>query len=176
MRSLALIAFLLPSLAFAAGSSTDTAPTPSETTTVCEEGLIFDLATQTCMTPEESTNEDSAMMETIRELAHFGRYADAKRVLDLMPNQEDDLVLTYLGFVTRKMGDVEAGMAFYAQALTINPDNLLVRSYQGQAHVEAGEMELAQAQLSEIRARGGRQTWPELSLRLAIQNGGTFSY
>ena len=39
-----------------------------------------------------------------------------------------------------------------------------------------GEMELAQAQLSEIRARGGRQTWPELSLRLAIQNGGTFSY
>ena len=61
---------MFPAVAFAAGG-TDTAPTPSETTTVCEEGLIFDLATQTCMTPEESTNEDSAMMETIRELAHL---------------------------------------------------------------------------------------------------------
>ena len=54
MRSVALLACMLPAVAFAAlEAGIDTAPTPSETTTVCEEGLIFDLATQTCMTPRK---------------------------------------------------------------------------------------------------------------------------
>ena len=175
MRLSLLIACLLPTLGFAAGSET-APPKPSETTTVCEEGLVFDLATETCLPPEESTNEDSAMMDAVRELAYAGRYADAKRVLESMPDQDDDLVLTYYGFVTRKSGDVSGGMAFYERALAINPDNLLARSYQGQAHVEAGEMILARAQLSEIRARGGRQTWAEVSLRLAIESGRTYNY
>jgi len=165
-----------PLAALAAGSGSTDAPKPSPTTTQCAEGLVFDLATQSCMTPQESTNDDSAMMDAVRELAHFGRLADAKAILDAMPDQSDDLVLTYQGFVTRKLGDVPAGMAYYAQALAQNPDNLLARSYQGQAHVEAGAFDLAQAQLSEIRARGGRQTWAEVSLRLAINSGRTYLY
>ena len=36
--------------------------------------------------------------------------------------------------------------------------------------------ELAYAQLTEIRSRGGRGTWAEISLRMALQNGQGYSY
>ncbi len=176
MRLAILALTLAPGLAFAAGSDSFDAPTPSETVTQCTEGLVFDLATQTCMTPEESTNDDSAMMDDIRSLSHAGRYADALAVLALMPDQTDPMVLTYYGFATRKAGDLNAGMASYAQALAVDSQNLLARSYRGQAFVEQGEIDLAQADLTEIRMRGGRGTWAEQSLAAAIATGVTYSH
>ena len=86
------------------------------------------------------------------------------------------MVHTYRGFTARKMGDMDAAMRAYGRALDINPDNILVRSYMGQAFVETGQYELAQAQLTQIRTRGGRGTWAEISLRLAIQSGTTYNY
>lgn len=165
-----------PLSAFAAGSSTATPPTPSETTTTCAEGLVFDLATQTCLPPEQSTNDSNAMYEIMRELAYDGRYADAKAVLDLLDDQSDVAVLTYQGFLARKMGDVDAGMAFYAAALTTDPTWHAARSYRGQAYVEQGDLVAARADLAEIRRLGGRGTWPEISLRMAIENGRGFRY
>lgn len=176
MRLVLATLILAPSLAAAAGSSSSDAPKPTQTTDVCEDGLVWDLATETCLTPEESTNEDSAMMDAVRELAHDGRYADALNVLDSLDDNTTDLALTYYGFAYRKSGNTDLGMAFYQQALAVNPDNILARSYMGQAHVEAGEFELASAQLSEIRKRGGRGTWAEFSLRQAIGSGVTYSY
>jgi len=164
-----------PIALFAAGSETDTPPTPTETTETCEDGLIFDLATETCMTPDESTNDDSAMMDAVRELAYDGRYADARTVLDQL-DPTDSRVMTYYGFTARKMGDLDAGMAYYQAALAIDPNNNLARSYMGQGMVEMGDLIGAQAQLSEIRARDGRQTWPEIALRLAIETGAGPAY
>ena len=176
MRMTILALALTPMTAFAAGSGSSEAPAPTETLTQCTAGLVFDLATQTCMTPEASTNDDSARMDDIRALSHDGRYGDALAVLATMPDQNDPMVLTYYGFATRKAGDVDAGMAFYAQALSIDPDNLLARSYMGQAHVEAGAMFMASLQLHEINARGGAGTWAQVSLANAIASGRTFSY
>ena len=166
---------LTPAVAFAAGSESSTPPTPTETTESCADGLAFDLATQTCMTAASSTNDDNAMMDAVRELSYDGRYADAREVLDLL-DPADSMVQTYYGFTARKMGDVEAGMAFYAAALAIDPDNNLARSYMGQGMVEMGDLIGAQTQLSEIRARDGRQTWPEIALRMAIDSGTGPSY
>jgi hypothetical protein len=42
--------------------------------------------------------------------------------------------------------------------------------------VELGQTEAARAQLGEIRARGGRQTWPEIALRNALRSGVGYSY
>lgn len=166
---------LAPLGAFAAGSGQDTPPPQTPTTTQCSDGLVFDLATQTCMTPDQSTNDDNAMLDAVRELAHYGRYADARTVLDHM-DPADTMVQTYYGFTARKLGDVAGGMAYYQTALAIDPDNLLARSYMGQGLAELGDMAGAQAQLSEIRARDGRQTWAEVSLRLAIETGTGPSY
>ena len=93
-----------------------------------------------------------------------------------MSDQADDRVLTYRGFIARKSGDFAAAEAFYAAALAQNPDNLLARSYRGQGLAEIGDLVAARAELTEIRKRDGRGTWPELALRLAIENGRGFSY
>jgi Tfp pilus assembly protein PilF len=86
------------------------------------------------------------------------------------------MVQTYYGFTARKLGDFDAGMAYYTAALVIDPDNILARSYMGQGMVERGDLVGARMQLSEIRARDGRQTWPEIALRMAIERGVGQSY
>ena len=176
MRFAACAIALLPTMAFAVGSGSDEAPKPSETVENCDEGLVFDIATQTCMTAEESTNDDTAMMNDVRSLSHAGRHDDALAILALMPDQADDLVLTYLGFNHRKAGNIELGMAFYQQALAVNPDNILARSYMGQALAERDNMYAAMTQLSEIQQRGGRGTWAERALLTAISTGKGYSY
>jgi cytochrome c-type biogenesis protein CcmH/NrfG len=67
-------------------------------------------------------------------------------------------------------------MAYYALALTLNPDNMLVRSYMGQALVEQGDIAAAARQLDEIRMRGGTGTWAEISLAHAVGTGQSLNY
>lgn len=176
MRLTTLTLALFPAAAFAAGSETDSTPTPSETTTVCTDGKVFDLATETCMDAADSTNDDSARMNDVRELAYEGFYEAALSVLDTLDNPDDTMALTYYGFTHRKAGRVDLGMSYYEAALVADPDNVLARSYMGQGYVEAGLMTQAQAQLIEIRMRGGRGTWAEASLQQAIQTGTGYSY
>lgn len=177
MRALLLsAAFLAPTLAFAAGGGSATPPTQTNTTKVCQNGMVWDEKTEACVAPQESQLDDDTLYKAVREFAYVGQYQEALDALDAMAKQQDDRVLTYRGFAHRKQGDWELGMDFYAQALAINPDNLLARSYMGQAFVEDGQIALAQAQLTEIRTRGGRGTWAEFSLRQALESGRGYSY
>ena len=176
MRLITFTLAFFPMAALAAGGGDTTAPKPSETTETCADGMIWDEATQTCMLPEDSTNGDSARLDDVRELAYAGHYQAALDVLDTLDNPDDPLALTYYGFAHRKAGRVDRGMAYYEAALMADPDNILARSYMGQGHVEAGHAALAQAQLTEIRMRGGRGTWAEASLEQAIMTGAGTSY
>lgn len=173
---LLLASLLIPSSLWAAGSGSVEPPKPSETTTVCAEGQVWDLATQSCMAPEDSTNDDNARLRDVRELAYAGHHQAALDVLDTLQDQDSPLALTYYGFAHRNAGRVAQGMAYYNAALRSDPDNLLARSYMGQGHVAAGDLVLAQAQLTEIRMRGGRGNWAEASLASAIRTGVTYSH
>lgn len=176
MRLTTLTLALFPMAAFAAGGGSDIAPTPSETTTTCADGLVWDIASESCMSPEDSTNDDSARLNDVRELAYEGHYQAALDVLDSLDDPKAPLALTYYGFAHRKAGRVDLGMQYYEAALIADPDNLLARSYMGQGHAASGEMVLAQVQLTEIRMRGGRDTWAEASLQQAIATGTGPSY
>lgn len=168
---------LAPALAFAAGSYDATPPKETATTTECEGTQVWDEDTETCVDAvEESKLDDDARYGAVRELAYAGAYDRALGILASFEDQGDDRRLTYLGFVNRKMGNVDEGMRWYNAALSANPDNLLARSYMGQALVLQGDRIGAQAQLTEIRARGGRQTWPEYALNMALRNGPSPSY
>ncbi|QFT59466.1 hypothetical protein FIU94_11585 [Sulfitobacter sp. THAF37] len=167
-------AFALPlatTAALAAGGGNETAPEKPK----CETGQVYDKATKTCIVAKDSNLDVDTLYETVRELAYAGRYADAQVILAEMP-QTDDRTLTYLGFVHRKMGNAERAMGHYREALVLNPDNVLARSYMGQGFVEAGNIAAAMDQLRAIRAHGGSGTWAEASLRQAIATGRTFSY
>lgn len=160
----------------AAAGSDDEPPKTTKTTTECEKGKIWDEKTKACVDAQDSRLDDDTRFDAVRELAYAGRPDEALDVLAAMTEGETDRVLTYLGFANRLAGNVDRGMDFYERAIAQNPDNLLARSYMGQAFVKAGEMDLAQAQLDEIVARGGTGSWPERSLRRAISTQETFNY
>jgi len=177
MKRLILAVFtFLPVAALAAGGGSSTPPTPTETTTTCQQGKVWSTETSSCVDPQESRLDDDTLYRAARELAYAGQYPETLAVLAAMSDPLDDRVLTYKGFAHRKMGEVALANAYYRQAIARNPDNLLARSYMGQGFAEAGQIVEARAQLTEIRRRGGRSTWAEVSLRMAIENGAGTSY
>ena len=162
---------LIATGAFAAGGGDETAPSKPK----CKKGEVYDRKTKSCVAAEESNLDVDGLYDNIRELAYAGRYDDAQILLAKMP-QDDDRRLTYMGFTSRKMGDIDLAMSYYRQALRVNPANVLARSYMGQGLVEQGKITQAIAQLKAIRAHGGAGTWAEASLRRAIATGRTFNY
>ncbi|MEL6521938.1 MAG: tetratricopeptide repeat protein [Pseudomonadota bacterium] len=177
MRSLILIlALIAPVAAMAAGSDDDSPPKSTKTTTVCKTGFVYDDKIKKCVAPKESSLNDDQLYQAARELAYAGRFEDALLTLAAMSDQTESRVLTYYGFAHRKAGRIATGMSYYRSALRADPDNLLARSYMGQGLLASGNVKAARAQLQEIRARGGRETWAEVSLRQAIRTGKGFSY
>jgi len=87
-------------------------------------------------------------------LARNGRYAEALSYLRLA-KQPDERVLTYIGFATRKLGDVDGALPYYARALALNPDYSVARAYLGEAYLARAEPERARAELAEIARRCG---------------------
>lgn len=171
-----LLLSALPFAALAVGSDETTPPTPTETTTNCAEGQIFDAETKACKNPADASLDDDSRFDAVREFAYAGRYPEALKTLAAMQEGDSDRVLTYKGFLTRKSGDMAGGMAYYARALDMNPDNILARSYMGQALVEQGDIAAAARQLDEIRRRGGAGSWAEASLAHAVGTGQTLNY
>ena len=196
LRTLALTtALLLPVSAFAAGGGDSSPPKKTETTQNCFKtdqwdpelkktvrfskpvNGVWDANLKKCVRPDKTSHLDSdTLYRAVRELAYAGRYQDAITVLDQMPDQQSDLVLTYRGFTARKLGDLELANVYYQQAIDANPDNILARSYMGQGKVTEGDIVAATTQLREIQNRGGAGTWAEASLRSAIESGATYSY
>ena len=162
---------VVPALSFAAGSDDDTPPQPTATTTECAEGTVWDEDAKACVAPKESRLGDDALYQAVRELAYSERYQGALSALDAMSDQADPRVLTYRGFVARKTGDFDTADTYYRLAMKADPDNLLARSYYAQGLAERGQFEQARAELSEIRRRGGRNSWAEASLVLALASG-----
>ncbi|WP_299285837.1 hypothetical protein [uncultured Tateyamaria sp.] len=185
----------LPTTGFAAGGDDNAKPKQTETTQNCFQARqwdpeikkfvrfsqpvngVWDANLKKCVRPDKTSHLDSdTLYKAIRELAYAGRYDEAITVLDQMPDQLDDKVLTYRGFTARKLGDLALADVYYEQAIATNPDNILARSYMGQGKVLAGDKVAALTQLREIQARGGAGTWAETSLRTAIETGTTYSY
>ena len=98
-------------------------------------------------------------------LAKAGAYAEARALLLEANNPSDPRILNYLGFTTRKLGDVDGALVFYGKALAIKPDYTLARSYLGEAHLQKGDLAAAKVQLGEIAWRCGTacQEYAELA-------------
>ena len=174
----AAVSLTASSLVRAAGSDTTTPPVATETTTTCTDGKIWNEEKKECVAPEEmkpaegtptddkakteeqkKTEIDDKLYEAAREFAYAGQYENAIRALRAASNQEDPRILNYLGYNTRKLGNMELGMSYYRRALQKDENYILARSYMGQALIEQGDVEGARVQLVEIRDRGGEHTW-----------------
>lgn len=173
---LAAVLAFAPHLALAAGSDDSEPPAPTETTTECEKGTVWDEKTKTCIKAEDTSLNDDQRYDAVRELAYAGRPDEALAVLATMTEGETSRVMTYQGFLLRQTGRIEEGIAAYERAIAMDPANILARSYYGQLLVQMDETQLAQAQLDAIRLAGGSGTWAETALAGAITTGVTYTY
>lgn len=170
-----LIALALPLHAYAAGSDSTEPPEKTKTTTTCVDGQVWDEDTKECVDPDEARLDDETLYRAARELAYDGQYDNALRVLASMKEQNQPRVLNYKGYANRKAGRFDVGMRYYRQALDIDPDFILARSYMGQALAEDGQLVLAHAELKEIRNRGGRETLAYKALERTLFEGSGYN-
>jgi tetratricopeptide (TPR) repeat protein len=59
-------------------------------------------------------------------------------------------ILTYQGFVNRKLGNYAEALSFYTTALAILPEHRGANEYLGEYYVETGQMTLAKIQLKKL--------------------------
>ncbi|MGB7433604.1 MAG: tetratricopeptide repeat protein [Ahrensia sp.] len=138
---------LLSVPAFAAGGGDETP--------VCKAGMVYDKAKSKCVKAEEQSLNDDALLNNATALAYTGRYEEAITVIGMMKDSQTAPALNMLGYSTRNMGDLEAGLAFYRDALAIDPNYTLARSYMGQALIQSGNRRAAMIELDEIERRSG---------------------
>ena len=170
--SSALVAGFLAFPAFAAGD----APAQDDGATLTKEqkaerdckatrGKVWDKKNKKCVDAQEGMLDDDSIYETGRDLAMMGRYDEAITILNFAATPQDKRVLNYLGYSYRKSGQIDVGLKYYAQALAVDPDYVLVREYLGEALIMKGDIVGAKAQLAEIETRCGVTCEPYVDLR-----------
>ncbi len=134
------------------GSGSSGGGTPS-----CKPGYVYDANTKTCVKTSSGLLDDEQLYQQGRALALGGHYEEALEALAAVQNRTNSRVLTMIGYATRKLGKFDEGVAYYQQALAIDPDNADTREYLGEAYVERGQMDLAKAELANVQALCGTE-------------------
>jgi tetratricopeptide (TPR) repeat protein len=88
-------------------------------------------------------------------LAKNGRYEEALKHLR-ETRVRNARILTYIGFATRKLGRLDEAMEYYAEALRKDPENVIARSYLGEAYLAQDDLAAALSQLRRIEKACGR--------------------
>jgi tetratricopeptide (TPR) repeat protein len=95
-------------------------------------------------------------------------YDGALEILALAHNQNDPRILTLTGYATRKLGRVEAGLAYYHKALALDPNLVETREYLGEGYLQLGKLAEARRELEEIAKRCGTGCEAYVALDKAI--------
>jgi tetratricopeptide (TPR) repeat protein len=140
--------------------------------TKCNPGWEFDSSKGICVRKKAELMDDKELYAAGRQLALDGQYEEALTLLGRIADQHDAKVLTMIGYSTRKLGNVDAGIAYYHQALAIEPDNINTREYLGEGYVSLGRMDLAQVQLDRIEKVCGTscEQYEDLAKAMATGN------
>jgi tetratricopeptide (TPR) repeat protein len=153
-------------------SGSEEAPKPTQTTTECKKGEVWDKKAKKCVVLKEQGMRDlmgdDGLYDAARELAYFGRPNEAITLLRQMSGQQQARVQNYLGFAHRKAGHLEIAMLHYNTAIAMDPDHVLARSYMGQGKLEEGNFSAAYEQLQEIKMRAGKDNYAYRELAKAI--------
>lgn len=141
--AVALITGIIP-----AAAGKDSAPAGR-----CDANAAGSEAWAAC-TREAAALSDQELFYAGYWMARLGRYDEAIGYLR-QARKPDARTLTYLGFATRKSGDLPGAFTYYRQALALDPDFVVARAYMGEAHLALGDVVSARGQLAEIAQRCG---------------------
>jgi len=156
---------LTPQYALAFGSESQ----DERTVEKCEKGYAWNEQLQRCVKLETGALDNDDLYAQGWKLAKSGAYEKAIELLSYA-DQDDPRVLNYLGFSHRKMGKLDKGIAYYQEALAIDPDFVLAREYLGEGYVSAGKLSLARAELDEIEKRCGQDCEEYQELAAVIES------
>ncbi|MDH3195551.1 MAG: tetratricopeptide repeat protein [Hyphomicrobiales bacterium] len=124
----------------------------------CRKGLVYDKEKKKCVPAQSGVTPDAVLTEYAYFLAKAGKPEEALSLLDMVQDQQTSMALNYRGYATRLTGKVDEGIVYYKQALAIDPGNVLVREYLGEAYVSKGKIAMARAQLRKIEELCGNTT------------------
>jgi tetratricopeptide (TPR) repeat protein len=137
----------------------------------CPSGKAWSEQKKKCETLKSGALSDEDLARAGRQLARDGHYQEAIRVLETVKNDDDPVVLTYLGYSHRKLGEIDLGISLYKKALDIDPENVDTREYLGEGYVSKGELDLAWLELSEIEKRCGTTCEEYQALEKVLRSG-----
>ena len=122
--------------------------------TSCMKGYVIQTlknGKRKCVKVKAEISTDNELYAKGYKLAKSGDYEQAIAVLSSVQNHDNPDVLNMLGYSNRKAGRIELGISYYSQALALKPDFVRAREYLGEGYVAAGKIDLAKAQLAEIK-------------------------
>ena len=139
----------------------------------CPSGQAWSKQTKKCEPLKSGSLSDEDLARAGHQLARDGHYQEAIKVLEMVSNENDPIVLTYLGYSHRMLGAIDLGISLYEKALDIDPENVDTREYLGEGYVSKGELDLAWLELSEIEKRCGTTCEEYRALDKALRSSRT---
>ena len=143
----------------------------------CRSGYVWSCSRKTCVQRGgELLNDRDLYMEAV-SLIEAGEYKTALSFLWLIEKREDPKVLNYIGYTTRRLGNVDDGIKYYHRALALDPNYVQAREYLGEGYLQKGDLGAATVQLAQIEQRCGRTCVEYQTLAQAITDyrAGKFS-
>lgn len=117
----------------------------------CEEGKVYDSEKDECVDKSASnTHAVEDIYKTALAWSLKGEHAEALEILWLADGREDARILNLLGYSNRMMGRLDVGLAYYRQAISMDPTYTLVRQYYGEGLLQKGDLKGAQDQLAAL--------------------------
>lgn len=144
------VAQLYTAPALAAGSSSSSVPKKK-----CKKGYVWSKKRKKCVRKTSELLTDDDLYWQARAYVDDGKYKLALDLLQRVKNQNQPRVLNYIGYSTRKLGNVDGGITYYRKALSLDPNYNVAREYLGEGYLQKGDLGSAKQQLAEIAKRCG---------------------
>ncbi len=123
---------------------------------ICPRGHSYSCSRKRCYKRRRGELSDDELYREAVSLIESEHYRAALDLLWAIEKREVPKVLNYIGYSTRKLGDVEEGIKYYKKALALDPNYNVAREYLGEGYLQKGDLAKAKQQLAEIEARCGK--------------------
>jgi tetratricopeptide (TPR) repeat protein len=117
----------------------------------CKPGYVYVKKKKKCVKQEEGFLPDSELIEQAWALARKGEFEAGRLLFSSVADKQKPEILNGLGYTNRKLGQFKEAIAFYQQAIGLDPNYAEAREYLGEGYVTMGKIDLAKEQLTEIK-------------------------
>lgn len=128
----------------------------------CRKGEVYSRRKGECVKKSSSNDYDADdIYQTAAAWSSKGEHAEAISVLWLADGKETAPILNLLGYSNRKLGRIDIGLAYYRQAIALDPKYTLVREYYGEGLLQKGDLAGARTQLDILGGLCGTEKCSE---------------